>query len=142
MLEVGRNKDINMGASSGKKVLFLVGAINVYGAEKAMLNVMRGLKKTHEIHFIASGWGDGDFNSRLKVEGIPFSDLKLGFIYATKILWTLHTLLNYPGALIGFFRIRRSFKPDYVYHLSCRTIIMLYPFISKRNTIHHVEDVI
>lgn len=129
--------------TSAKRILFLVGATNVYGAEIAMLNVMRGLKKRcYEVHCIASGWSDGDFASRLQSEGISFSKLKLGFIYATKFLWTLDTLWHYPGALSGFFRIRKSFKPDYVYHLSCRTIIMLYPFISKRNTIHHVEDVI
>jgi glycosyltransferase involved in cell wall biosynthesis len=128
---------------SKKRILFLVGATRVFGAEIAMLTVMRGLKKRgYEIHCITSGWSDGDFESRLKEEGIPFTSLKLGFLYLRRPLWTLDTLIHYPGALLGFYRVKRRFRPDFVYHLSPRTVIMLFPLISKRNTIHHLGDVV
>jgi len=106
---------------SKTRILFLVGATRVFGAEIAMLTVMRGLKKRgYEVHCITSRWSDGDFESRLKEEGIPFTSLKLGFLYLRKPLWTLDTLIHYPGALLGFYRVKRRFRPDFVYHLSPR----------------------
>jgi glycosyltransferase involved in cell wall biosynthesis len=126
-----------------KRILFVVGATWVYGAEIAMLSVMRGFKnRGYDVHCVVSGWNDGDFISRLEKESISYSVLYLGFIYITQIRWTLDTLRHYPSTLVKFYGLMRRFQPDYVYHLSHRSVIMLYPFVNKGNSILHVEDVI
>lgn len=125
-----------------KRILFLVGGSVVYGAEIAMLNVIRGLRdRGHVIHCIVSGWNDGNFISRLGRELIPYSILYLGSIYVRKPLWTLDTLWHYPKALAQFRRIQRDFKPDLTYHVSPRTILMLYPLLYHGSTVFHVHDV-
>lgn len=127
----------------GKRILLLVGATRVYGAEIGMLNVMRGLKKRgYHIHCVVSGWNDGDFISRLQEENIPYSVLYLGFIYVSRIFWSLDTLSHYPRAAIAFYKLKKRFGPDYIYHLSFRTVLMLFPFLKRENNIHHVEDII
>jgi glycosyltransferase involved in cell wall biosynthesis len=124
-----------------KRILFLVGGTSVFGAEIAMLNLMRCLrKKGYEIHCIVSGWGDGDFPSRLDKERIPYSRIKLGFVYFRKFLWSVDTLCHYPLAVRDFLKIKKEFDPHYVYHSSFRTVIMAYPFLSKENTLLHVHD--
>jgi glycosyltransferase involved in cell wall biosynthesis len=52
----------------------------------------------------------------------------------------LDTILHFPNALVHHFKIIRTFKPDFVYHNYYRTIIMLFPFLSRHKNIYHVGD--
>lgn len=126
-----------------KKILFVVGGSTVSGAEIVMLNVMEGLRNNgYEIKCVVSGWNDGDFIERLEELRIPYYVIKLGFLYVSKLNWTLDTLIHLPRAWLQYWRIQNTFKPDISYHVCFRSIFMLLPFLKQDVTILHVEDAI
>ena len=125
-----------------KRILFVVGGSFVYGTEVNMLHCMAGLRdKGWQVHCVVNGWNDGDFVSRLEQEHIPYSVLYLGFFYIRKPLWTLDTLRRLPGALIGFSRILKTFRPHIVFHVTPRTIMTLYPLLREVRTCLRAQEV-
>lgn len=113
----------------------------MYGAEKVTLDVVKGLSKEgYQVEAIISGWGNGQFAEALSNLEVKYYELKLGWYYTSKILWSLDSLVHYPGAVIRFLRIRRNFKNWPVYTISFRQIILLWPFF-KRNIVYHIHDV-
>ncbi len=122
-----------------KKILFVIGASKVFGAEVVSLEIMSGLKNFYKINCLISGWNDGDFKSRLEKEGIDFKEMKLGWYYISKLLWSLDSAFHYPNALIIFNKIIKQFKPHILYVISYRYLFLLYPFI-KIKIIYHVHD--
>jgi UDP-N-acetylglucosamine:LPS N-acetylglucosamine transferase len=126
--------------AASKKILVFAGATYVYGAEKVTLEVIGFLQKAgHKIHCIVNGWNDGVFIEQLNKANIPFTTVKLGWYYFSKIKWSLDSLIHYPGAIRQFIKISKNEKPDIVYITSYRPVILLYPFF-KTNTIYHVHD--
>lgn len=124
-----------------KKVLFFCGASYVFGKEVVTLNLIKELRdKDIQVHCIVSGWNDGDFVSRLKSEGISYDEIKLGFFYVKKPLWTFDSLIHYPGALYKINKIIKAFKPDTLYFYSERTMFSVYPLILNRNIILHLNE--
>ncbi len=127
--------------SATKKLLVIAGGNYIYGAEKVTLDVIEGLSREgYEVQAIISGWGDGQFAKALDDLRIKFYKLKLGWYYTSKILWSLDSLVHYPGAIIRFLRIRKNFKDWPVYIISFRQVILLWPFF-KKNIVYHVHDV-
>lgn len=127
--------------SNPKKLLVIAGATYIYGAEKVTLDVIAGLKQEgYDLQVIISGWNDGAFAHALDEMQIKFHPLKLGWYYTSKILWSLDSLVHYPGAIIRFLRIRKQFKNWPVYMISFRQVILLWPFF-KKNMVYHVHDV-
>jgi glycosyltransferase involved in cell wall biosynthesis len=127
--------------SNPKKLLVIAGATYIYGAEKVTLDVIAGLKQEgYDLQVIISGWNDGAFAHALDEMQIKYHPLKLGWYYTSKILWSLDSLIHYPGALIRFLQIRKQFKKWPVYMISFRQVILLWPFF-KRNIVYHVHDV-
>lgn len=123
-----------------KKILAVVGATYVFGAEKVALDTIDGLvDEGYDVHCMVSGWNDGDFIKRLSEKGIKYTAIKLGWFFISKIMWVLDSLINYPKAIIGFIKLKKKFKPDLVYIISFRQIIMLYPFFNK-NIIYHLHN--
>jgi glycosyltransferase involved in cell wall biosynthesis len=122
-----------------KNILCILGASNVYGAEIVTLSVLTGLKKDYNIHCIIWGWNDGDFKNRLENEDIAYSEIKLGWYYISKPLWSLDSLVHSPGALFNFYKISRQFNPDIIYVINYRNLVLLYPLINKK-IIYHVHD--
>ena len=93
----------------------------MYGSEGKMLMIMKSLKaRGHDIHCITNGWNDGRFNELLNEIGIRNSRSKLGFIYFTKIWWTLDTLIHFPGAVVHHLKILKQIKKDFVYNNNYR----------------------
>jgi glycosyltransferase involved in cell wall biosynthesis len=126
--------------STSKKILVIAGGAYVSGAEKVTLDVMEGFKKNgHEVHCMVSGWNNGDFISRINDLHLPYTTIKLGWYYVTKILWSLDSLLHYPKAIWVFVQLNKKFKADIIYTISFRQIILLYPFF-KKNIVYHVHD--
>jgi glycosyltransferase involved in cell wall biosynthesis len=124
-----------------KKILFVVGGSIVSGAEIVMLNVMSGLLHAgYGLRCVANGWSDGDFIARLQEIGVPSYAIKLGFVYIKKLLWTFFTLIYLPSAWFKYWRIRNEFKPDISYHVTFRTVFMLFPFLNQNKILLHVED--
>jgi glycosyltransferase involved in cell wall biosynthesis len=124
-----------------KRILFVCGGSHVSGAEIVTLQIMQSLaQRGHVVHCVVNSWNDGDFINRLNDLHIAYTPIKLGFIYLSKLFWTLDSLLHYPKAAYQFIRIQQSFQPDYVYHTSYKTVLLLYPFLKKSNNILHVHD--
>lgn len=122
------------------KILVIAGGTYVSGAEKVTLNVIEGLKENgYDIHCMVSGWNNGDFISRIKSIGIPYTAIKLGWYYTSKIWWSLDSLVHYPKAIIEFLLLKKKFKADIVYTISFRQIVLLYPFF-KKNIVYHIHD--
>jgi glycosyltransferase involved in cell wall biosynthesis len=123
-----------------KKILVIAGGTYVSGAEKVTLDVIQGFQENgHEVHCMVSGWNDGDFISRLQKLNVPYTAIKLGWYYTSKIWWTLDSLVHYPKAIWDFIALKKKFKADMVYTISFRSIVSLYPLFEK-NIIYHVHD--
>lgn len=122
-----------------KKILFIVGATNIFGAEIVSMSVMDGLKDDFDILCVISGWNDGNFKSRLEANGIKYHEVKLGWYYMSKPLWSLDSLFHYPKAFYEYYDLIRNFNPDIVYVVSYRNLVLLFPLI-RRKVIYHVHD--
>lgn len=122
-----------------KKILFMIGASKVFGAEIVSLEIMRYLKNSYGINCVISGWNDGDFRSRLKKENINFAEIKLGWFYISKPQWSLDSFIHYPKAIIDYSNVLKHFKPNILYLTYYRNLLLLYPFI-KNKVIYHVHD--
>lgn len=123
-----------------KKILVIAGGTYVSGAEKVTLDVLEGFKENgHTVHCMVSGWNDGDFIERIKNLQLPYTAIKLGWYYTTKIWWSLDSLVHYPKAIWDFIQLKKKFKSDIVYTISFRQIVLLYPFFGK-NIIYHIHD--
>jgi glycosyltransferase involved in cell wall biosynthesis len=126
--------------SAPKKLLVIAGGGYIYGAEKVTLDVIKGLSEEgYEVEAIISGWNDGQFAKALDEFKVKYYGLKLGWYYLSKILWSLDSLVHYPGAVIKFLSIRKNFKDWPVYTISFRQVILLWPFF-KKNIFYHVHD--
>lgn len=112
-----------------KSILIIANGNYISGAEKVTLDVMHGLKEQgYNLHCMASGWNDGDFIGRVKSIEIPVTITKLGWYYVSKILWSIDSLIHYPGGIVRFLRLKKKFHADLVYIISFRHIILLWPF--------------
>jgi glycosyltransferase involved in cell wall biosynthesis len=114
----------------------ITGGSYIYGAEEISLKVIRYLSSRYETHCAINGWNDGNFISRLQEMQVPYSDIKLGWIYITKPRWTLDSLWHAPRAYWQYARLIRKFKPSVVYHSSFRSVFLLFPFLNNRNVLH------
>ncbi len=123
-----------------KRILILTNGNYISGAEKVTLQVIKGLQERgFELHSLVSGWNDGRFIAELRAMRQTYSVIKLGWYYISKPRWTLDSLLHYPGAVIRFLRVCRSFRYDFIYLTSYRQLFLLYPFIRGR-ILYHVHD--
>jgi glycosyltransferase involved in cell wall biosynthesis len=123
-----------------KRILVFCGAHIIAGVEVVTLAYLEALRDLGiEIYCITSAWGNGAFNERLKALAIPYSSIKLGFIYPKNIRWTLDTIFHLPFAIKEIRKVINSFKPDLCYHTSFRTIFMTSFFVNTKH-IYHVHD--
>lgn len=123
-------------------VLFFVPASIVYGSENKMLSIMVDLKsKGYNVACVINGWNDGKYKKMLVENNIKYYEVKLGFFYLKKPLWTLDSLRHLPGAMFKVKRILKIFNPDFLYHNSYRTLFLLFPLIKKHKNIYHVGDI-
>ena len=123
-----------------KKLLVIAGGNYIFGAEKITLDVVEGLKGNgYDVTVIISGWGDGRFAAALNALPVKFYKLKLGWYYTSKLLWSLDSLVHYPGAIFRYMSLRKKFRDWPVYIISFRQVILLWPFF-KKNIVFHVHD--
>ena len=122
-----------------KKILILTTGSFVFGTEKVLIQLISGLKKEYQFHCLVNGWNDGQFIEKLRELGIPYTIHKLGWIFFSKIGWTIDTIIHYPYALYIFLKLIVTNKFDLYYTNSYRSIFLLYPFINKK-VIYHVHE--
>jgi len=124
-----------------KKILVFCGGSYVFGAEIVTISVIKELQSNgFEVYCIVSGWNDGNFIKRLENLSAKYTVIKLGFFYITKPLWTLDTILSYPRAIYQVRKIMKNFKPDFIHHVSYRSVISAYPLIWKYKNYLFVFD--
>lgn len=129
-----------MSKDSLKKVLVIAGGTYISGAEKITLSVLEGFKKSgYNIHCMVSGWNNGDFINRVEKLELPYTAIKLGWYYISKIAWSLDSLVHYPKAILDFLKLKNRFKADIVYTISFRQIVLLYPLF-RNNIVYHIHD--
>jgi glycosyltransferase involved in cell wall biosynthesis len=123
-----------------KKILFFIGASYVSGLEVVTLHLIKGLVKNgYEVECVISGWNDGNFKDKLDAAGVRYHQIKLGWIYFKKPLWTVDTLLHYPRAYRAVKKIIRDFNPDIFHFCNYGMLLMLYPLIN-RNTVYNLQE--
>src|SRR5882724_8461670 len=99
-----------------KKILFFIGGSYVSGLETVTLYLLRDLKENgYDLQCVINGWNDGVYKKKLDEIDVPFYEVKLGWLYLRKPLWTLDSLVNYPKAYFTCKEIIKSFKPD-IFH--------------------------
>lgn len=104
------------------------------------MQALEALNAHSDVLTIISGWNDGAFKKELEQRNIAYRIIKLGWIYITKPLWTLDSLIHIPGAWSSYLKIKKEFKPDTIYTDSYRNIILLWPFFKKKSVVLHVHD--
>jgi glycosyltransferase involved in cell wall biosynthesis len=126
-----------------KRILLIIGANCMYGAEWVSYDIIKMLKKEgFKIHVVISGWGNGEFENLLINENISYSKVKLGWYYINNIYWSLDSLINLPLAIYRYIIILISFKPNIIYHINLQYLFLLYPlFIFKKNILHIHEQI-
>jgi glycosyltransferase involved in cell wall biosynthesis len=118
----------------GKKVLFFCGGAYISGMEVVTLHLMQGLKENgYEVRCIFSGWNDGSFKNKLDELGITHYEIKIGWIYIRKPLWTIDTLIHYPKAYFECRKIIREFEPEILQFCNFSMSIMLYKLIGPKS---------
>ena len=127
--------------SINKKILIIAGGGYIFGAETITLSVIKYLKDRFNIHCTVNGWNDGKFISILNNHQVPFTQIKLGWIYIRKPLWTIDTLIHAPKGYFKYLMIIKKWKPEIIYHTNYRTLLQLYPIINQNN-IYHVHDML
>ena len=123
------------------KCLFIVGGAYVSGLEVVTLHLMRKLKEEgQEVRCIVNGWNDGMFINELKKIGVPYEDVKLGWFYLRKPLWTLDCLVHLPGALLKCRRVLREFNPDICHFINYAAVILLYPILKNEICVYNLQE--
>lgn len=124
------------------RILVFCSGSKVSGVEIITLNLLLELTKIHyEVLCIINGWNDGEFKHRLIEAGIPFKEIKLGFIYLKKPTWTASTLAHYPYAALSIKRIIGSFAPDSILHMSYKSLLMTLPILPNNNILHAHDNI-
>lgn len=115
------------------KILFFCGGAYISGMEVVTLHLMKGLKEQgYEVRCIFSGWNDGNFRRKLDEIGVQNYEVKIGWIYIRKPLWTLDTLVNFPRAFYSCKKIINEYKPDIFQFCNFSMSIMLYSLIGEK----------
>ena len=124
-----------------KKYLFVIGGSYVSGLEIVTLHLIKELKENgNQIRCVISGWNDGVFKNKLKELDVPFDEVKLGWVYISKPLWTLDTLIHWPAAYLAYKKILKNFNPDICHFCSYSTVLMLFPLLKNRNCVYNLQE--
>jgi glycosyltransferase involved in cell wall biosynthesis len=129
------------------RVILICGAGIVSGKEIMTLHLFREMKRRgHECFCIVSSWGSIDFRSRLTEIGVPFYNLRIGFISKTltwsAIRMTMIQVFYLPGLLWKYASLNRRLKPDVVIHTNFHHTFLLYPVLGKTRSIYWSHEII
>lgn len=113
--------------------MFFCGGSYISGMEVVTIHLMKGLKEEgYEVRCVFSGWNDGNFKKKLDEIGVPNYEIKIGWIYIRKPLWTLDTLINYPKAFAACKKIINEYNPDIFQFCNFSMSMMLYRLIGNK----------
>lgn len=125
----------------GKRILVVIGGSYVSGLEVVTLHLIKGLKASgHEVRCLVNGWNDNQFKGLLDDLKVPYEEAKLGWLYITKPLWTIDTLIHLPGAYLKSRKVIRNFKPDVLHFCNYGTVIMLSPLLKNKNCVYNLQE--
>lgn len=112
------------------RILFLCGGTVLYGAERMALTMMEcALQNGWDVECVSSAWTDGRFAREVKAIGVRCTLIYLGWLYASRLDWSLASLFHWPGAAFRFWSAVRRFRPDLIVAFGYRPIFQLWPFL-------------
>lgn len=121
--------------------MVFIGGSYVSGLEISTLHLINALKLDgHDVRCVINGWNDGVFKQKLNQYNIPWYEVKLGWLYVTKPLWTLDTLVHWPGAFLTCRKILKEFQPDICHFSSYAAVIMLFPLLKGQNGVYNLQE--
>jgi len=122
------------------KILFFAGGSYVSGLEIVTIHLLRALKQSgYDVRCVMNGWNDGIFKKKLEEINVPCYEVKLGWLYVRKPLWTFDSLANYPKAFFACKKIINSFNPDILHFCNYHNVVMLYPLI-KNKSVYNLQE--
>jgi len=129
------------------RILAICPAGIVSGKEIMSLHLLKDLKsRGHKCYVITSNWGSEDFKTRLRSIGVPFSNLRVGFISKT-LNWsamrmTFIQAIYMPSLFYKYYKLKKKFKPDLIIHTNFHHAFLLYPLINKEKNIYWSHEII
>jgi glycosyltransferase involved in cell wall biosynthesis len=129
------------------KVLLICGAGIVSGKEIMSLHLLKELKaRGYTCSCIVASWGSEDFRDRLRVLGISFYNLRIGFISKTlswpAVRMTFIQCVYLPVLYVKYYRLVNRLKPNVVIHTNFHHAFILYPLLARHGNIYWSHEVL
>ncbi len=117
-----------------------------FGLQHITVDFFLRFPPTVSSHFLLTRWGNGEMESLLKKNNIPYSFSWLG-MFSRKMEWdnlkmSLHAFIKLPKLYIDFIRLQKKIKPDILYFANHHELILLYPVLlfTKKKIVCHMHD--
>lgn len=108
----------------GKRMLAFSGGAFIGGKELTHLSILKILKRHGwQVESVLNGWNNGVYPTMLSAAKIDFLEIKLGWFYIKKPIWTWHTLRCLPRALVQCGNLLR--RHSFIYTTSYCEIFIL-----------------
>jgi glycosyltransferase involved in cell wall biosynthesis len=118
-----------------------IGGSYVSGLEISTLHLANALQQDgHEVRCVINGWNDGIFKQKLNQCNIQWYEIKLGWLYIRKPLWTIDTLVHWPAAYLACRKILKDFDPDICHFAGFTSLLMLFPLLKGRNCVYNLQE--
>lgn len=100
----------------------------------------------HEVIYITSLWGDGQFRNQLDAQSFRKRCMRLGFISATFrldcIKMTADQMFRVPGLWENYRQFLSQENPQHIIHTNWHHLIILFPFLRFQRDWFWLHDVI
>jgi glycosyltransferase involved in cell wall biosynthesis len=129
------------------RIILICGAGIVSGKEIMTLHLIKELKRRgHQCFVIVSTWGSEDFRNRLRELGIPFFNLRIGFI-SKKLTWsafkmTCEQVLYLPCLFLKYRAINKKVRPNVVVHTNFHHLFLLYLVLTNCRNLYWSHEII
>jgi len=129
------------------RVAIVSGGGYVFGKEIVSLELADGLRDSgYSVEVVATLWTNGEFPRRLRSLGLPYTQIRLGYISATprfnEMRMTAHQLIYIPSLWFNYLKRLRMFVPKKIIHTNWHHLLLLFPFLRTGRDIYWLHEVI
>ena len=117
-----------------------------FGLQHITVDFFLRFPSTVSSHFLLTRWGNGEMESLLKKNNIPYSFSWLG-MFSRKMDWfnlkmSIHAFIKLPKLYFDFIRLQKKTKPDILYFANHHELILLYPVLlfTRTKIVCHMHD--
>ena len=117
-----------------------------FGLQHITVDFFSRFPQSVKSHFLLTKWGNGEMESLLKKNNIPYSFSWLGMFSrkmdALNLKMSLHAMIKLPKLYYDFLKLQKKLKPDILYFANHHELILLYPVLlfTKRKIVCHMHD--